>query len=142
MLGIWIGENESSKFWLSVINEIKNRGTKDILIASVDGLAGFPDAIKAVYPETEIQRCGLNQIRNSTKFISYKDIKSFTSDLKKIYKAVDEEAALAALEDLSDKLAKKYPLSLKSWKNNWSELSTYFKYPEELRRIVYTTNCS
>lgn len=140
VLGIWIGENESSKFWLSVINEIKNRGTKDILIASVDGLVGFPEAIKAVYPETEIQRCILHQIRNSTKFISYKDIKSFTSDLKKIYRAVSEEAAFAALEDLSDKWSKKYPLSVKSWKNNWGELSTYFKYPEELRRIVYTTN--
>jgi transposase-like protein len=140
VLGIWIGENESSKFWLSVINEIKNRGTKDILIASVDGLNGFPEAIKAVYPDTEIQRCILHQIRNSTKFISYKDIKSFTSDLKKIYKAATEEAALSALEDLEDKWAKKYPMAVKSWKNNWGELSTYFKYPEELRRIIYTTN--
>jgi transposase-like protein len=140
VLGIWIGENESSKFWLSVINEIKNRGTRDILIASVDGLNGFPDAIKAVFPDTEIQRCILHQIRNSTKFISYKDIKSFVSDLKKIYKAATEEAALSALEDLEEKWAKKYPLSVKSWKNNWGELSTYFKYPEELRRIIYTTN--
>jgi putative transposase len=140
VLGIWIGENESSKFWLSVINEIKNRGTKDILIASVDGLNGFSEAIKAVYPETEIQKCILHQIRNSTKFISYKDIKSFTADLKKIYKAATEEAAVSALEDLDEKWAKKYPLSVKSWKNNWGELSTYFKYPEELRRIIYTTN--
>lgn len=140
VLGIWIGENESSKYWLSVINEIKNRGTKDILIASVDGLNGFPEAIKAVFPDTEIQRCILHQIRNSTKFISYKDIKSFVSDLKKIYKAATEEVALSALEDLEDKWAKKYPLSVKSWKNNWSELSAYFKYPEELRRIMYTTN--
>jgi putative transposase len=140
VMGIWIGENESSKFWLSVINEIKNRGTKDILIASVDGLNGFPDAIKAVFPDTEIQRCILHQIRNSTKFISYKDIKSFVSDLKKIYKAATEEAALSALEDLEDKWTKKYPMAVKSWKNNWGELSTYFKYPEELRRIIYTTN--
>ena len=140
VLGIWIGENESSKYWLSVINEIKNRGTKDILIASVDGLNGFPEAIKAVFPETEIQRCILHQIRNSTKFISYKDIKSFVLDLKKIYKAATEEAALSALEDLEEKWAKKYPLSVKSWKNNWTELSAYFKYPEELRRIIYTTN--
>jgi transposase-like protein len=140
VLGIWIGENESSKYWLSVINEIKNRGTKDILIASVDGLNGFPEAIKAVFPDTEIQRCILHQIRNSTKFISYKDIKAFVSDLKKIYKAATEEAALSALEDLEEKWAKKYPLSVKSWKNNWSELSAYFKYPEELRRIMYTTN--
>jgi len=140
VIGIWIGENESSKYWLSVINEIKNRGTKDILIASVDGLNGFPEAIKAVFPDTEIQRCILHQIRNSTKFISYKDIKSFVSDLKKIYKAATEEAALSALDDLEEKWAKKYPLSVKSWKNNWSELSAYFKYPEELRRIMYTTN--
>jgi putative transposase len=140
VLGIWIGENESSKYWLSVINEIKNRGTKDILIASVDGLNGFPEAIKAVFPETEIQRCILHQIRNSTKFISYKDIKPFVLDLKKIYKAATEEAALSALEDLEEKWAKKYPLSVKSWKTNWSELSAYFKYPEELRRIIYTTN--
>ena len=140
VLGIWIGENESSKFWLSVINEIKNRGTKDILIASVDGLNGFPDAIKAVFPDTEIQRCILHQIRNSTRFISYKDIKSFMADLKKIYKAATEEAAASALEDLDDKWIKKYPMAVKSWKNNWAELSTYFKYPEELRRIIYTTN--
>ena len=140
VLGIWIGENESSKFWLSVINETKNRGTKDIVIASVDGLNGFPEAIRAVYPDTEIQRCILHQIRSSTKFISYKDIKSFVSDLKKIYKAATEEAALSALEDLEDKWAKKYPLSVKSWKNNWTELSAYFKYPEELCRIIYTTN--
>jgi putative transposase len=140
VLGIWIGENESSKYWLSIINEIKNRGTKDILIASVDGLNGFPEAIKAVFPETEIQRCILHQIRNSTKFISYKDIKSFVADLKKIYKAATEEAAISALEDLEEKWTKKYPLSVRSWKNNWGELSAYFKYPEELRRIIYTTN--
>jgi putative transposase len=140
VLGIWIGENESAKFWLSVITEIKNRGVKDILIASVDGLSGFNEAIKAVYPETEIQRCILHQIRNSTKFISYKDLKAFTSDLKKIYKAATEEAAASSLEDLEDKWAKKYPMAVKSWKNNWAELSTYFKYPEELRRIIYTTN--
>lgn len=140
VLGIWIGENESSKFWLSVITEIKNRGVKDILIASVDGLSGFNDAIKAVFPETEIQRCILHQIRNSTRFVSYKDIKSFTTDLKKIYKAATEEQAVSALDDLDEKWSKKYPMSVKSWKNNWGELSTYFKYPEELRRIIYTTN--
>ena len=93
-----------------------------------------------MYPDTEIQRCILHQIRNSTKFISYKDIKSFVSDLKKIYKAATEEAALSALEDLEEKWTKKYPMAVKSWKNNWGELSTYFKYPEELRRIIYTTN--
>lgn len=140
VLGIWIGETESAKFWLSVLNEIKNRGTKDILIISVDNLSGFSDAIKAVYPETEIQKCILHQIRNSTKFISYKDIKAFTSDLKKIYKAATEEAAASALDDLEDKWAKKYPLAVKSWRTNWAEVSTYLKYPEELRKIIYTTN--
>jgi len=140
VLGIWIGENESAKFWLSVINEIKNRGIKDILIVSVDNLSGFSDAIKAVYPETEIQKCILHQIRNSTRFISYKDIKAFTADLKKIYKAVNEEAALASLDELEERWSKKYPLAVKSWRTNWSELSTYLKYPEELRRIIYTTN--
>lgn len=140
VLGIWIGETESAKFWLSVLNEIKNRGTKDILIVSVDNLSGFSDAIKAVYPETEIQKCILHQIRNSTRFISYKDIKAFTADLKKIYKAATEEAALSALDELDDKWSKKYPLAIKSWRANWAELATYLKYPEELRRIIYTTN--
>jgi len=140
VLGIWIGENESAKFWLSMINEIKNRGTKDIPIVSVDNLSGLSDAIKAVYPETEIQKCILHQIRNSTRFISYKDIKAFTSDLKKIYKAVNEEAALASLDELEERWSKKYPLVVKSWRTNWVELSTYLKYPEELRRIIYTTN--
>jgi len=140
VLGIWIGENESAKFWLSVINEIKNRGVKDILIVSVDNLSGFSDAIKAVFPETEIQKCILHQIRNSTRFISYKDLKAFTADLKKIYKAVNEEAAVSALDELEERWAKKYPLAVKSWRTNWPELSTYLKYPEELRRIIYTTN--
>lgn len=140
VLGIWVGENESAKFWLSVINEIKNRGVKDILIVSVDNLSGFSDAIKAVFPETEIQKCILHQIRNSTRFISYKDIKAFTADLKKIYKAVNEEAAISALDELEERWAKKYPLAVKSWRANWAELSTYLKYPEELRRIIYTTN--
>ncbi|OFW64311.1 MAG: transposase [Actinobacteria bacterium RBG_19FT_COMBO_36_27] len=140
VLGIWVGENESAKFWLSVINEIKNRGVKDILIVSVDNLSGFSDAIKAVFPETEIQKCILHQIRNSTRFISYKDIKAFTADLKKIYKAATEEAAISALDKLEERWAKKYPLAIKSWRTNWAELSTYLKYPEELRRIIYTTN--
>jgi transposase-like protein len=140
VLGIWVGENESAKFWLSVINEIKNRGVKDILIVSVDNLSGFSDAIKAVFPETEIQKCILHQIRNSTRFISYKDLKAFTADLKKIYKAVNEETAISALDDLEERWAKKYPLAVKSWRTNWGELATYLKYPEELRRIIYTTN--
>ncbi len=140
ILGIYIGENESAKFWLSVINEVKNRGVKDILIASVDGLSGFNEAIKAAYPDTEVQRCIIHQIRNSTKFISYKDLKAFTADLKAIYKAASEEAALSALDGFDGKWGKKYPLAIKSWRANWPELATFFKYPNELRRVIYTTN--
>jgi len=140
VLGIWVGEAESAKFWLSVLNEIKNRGVKDILIISVDGLKGFSEAIESAYPETEIQKCVLHQIRASTRYVSYKDIKAFTSGLKKIYRAATEEKALAELDSFEEVWGKKYPLSIKSWRTNWSELSTYFKYPGELRRIIYTTN--
>lgn len=140
VLGIWIGEAESAKFWLSVLNEIKNRGVKDILIVSVDGLKGFSEAIASAFPETEVQRCIIHQIRASTRFISYKDIKAFISDLKKVYKAVNEKIALSELDNLEEKWGKKYPLSIKTWRDNWSELSTYFKYPDEVRRLIYTTN--
>ena len=140
ILGMWIGENESSRFWLNVLNEIKNRGTKDILIASVDNLTGFSDAIKAVFPKTEIQKCIIHQIRNSTKYVSYKDIKLFMADLKLVYQASTEEQAQEMLERLDEKWAKKYPSAIKSWRSNWVELSTYFKYPPELRKIIYTTN--
>jgi putative transposase len=140
VLGIWIGEAESAKFWLSVLNEIKNRGVKDILIISVDGLKGFSEAISSAFPETEVQRCIIHQIRTSTRFISYKDIKAFTTGLKKVYRAVNEEVAQKELESLEEAWGKKYPLSIKSWRDNWSELSTYFKYPEEIRRMIYTTN--
>lgn len=140
VLGIWVGEAESAKFWLSVLNEIKNRGVKDILIISVDGLKGFSQAIAGAFPDTELQRCIIHQIRTSTRFISYKDIKPFVADLKKIYKAVNEEVALSGLDALEDKWGKKYPLSIKTWKDNWAELSTYFKYPDEVRRLIYTTN--
>jgi putative transposase len=140
VLGIWVGEAESAKFWLSVLNEIKNRGVKDILIISVDGLKGFSEAIASAYPETEVQKCVLHQIRSSTRYISYKDIKAFTSDLKKIYRAATEELALKGLDSLEEIWGKKYPLSIKSWRVNWAELATYFKYPKELRKIIYTTN--
>ena len=140
VLGIWVGEAESAKFWLSVLNEIKNRGVKDILIISVDGLKGFTDAIASAYPETEIQKCVLHQIRNSTRYVSYKDIKAFTAGLKKIYRAATEKAALAELDSFEEVWGKKYPLSIRSWRTNWAELATYFKYPGELRRIIYTTN--
>lgn len=140
VLGMWIGGNESAKYWLGVLNELKNRGVEDIMIISVDGLTGFADAISAVFPKTEIQRCIVHQIRYTTKFVSYKDIKAFTKDLKQIYQAATEELALQALDELEEKWGKKYPSSVSSWRNNWPELSAYFKYPQELRKIIYTTN--
>lgn len=140
VLGMWVGGNESAKYWLGVLNEIKNRGVEDIMIVSVDGLTGFVDAIHAVFPNTEIQRCIVHQIRYSTKFISYKDIKSFMKDLKEVYQAPTEEIALQELEFLDNKWGTKYPSSISSWRNNWSTLATYFKYPAEIRRIIYTTN--
>lgn len=140
VMGMWIGGNESAKYWIGVLNEIRNRGTEDILIASVDGLTGFNDAIHAVYPNTEIQRCIVHQIRYSTRFVSYKDIKLFMADLKLIYQASTEEIALQQLDSLEHKWGKKYPSTISSWRNNWVELSTYFKYPPELRRLIYTTN--
>lgn len=140
VLGIWIGATESSKYWLGVLNGLKNRGVKDILIASVDGLTGFSEAIAAVYPKTEIQRCIIHQIRSSTRYVSYKDLKAFTAALKPIYKAPTEESALGALEELEAAWGKKHPVAIKSWRDHWDELSTMFKYPEELRRIIYTTN--
>lgn len=140
VLGMWIGGNESAKYWLGVLNEIKNRGVEDILIVSVDDLTGFGDAIHAVFPQTEIQRCIVQQIRYSTKFISYKDIKAFMKDLKLVYKADTEDLALTASDDLEETWGKKYPASIASWRNNWPQLCTYFKYPSEIRKIIYTTN--
>lgn len=140
VLGMWVGENESAKFWLSVMNEIKNRGTEDILIACVDGLTGFTDAIGAVYPQTEIQQCIIHQIRNCTKFVSYKDIKALMVDLKAVYGAPNEQDALYQLEVFDEKWGKKYPKIAISWRNNWVNLSTYFKYPQEVRTLIYTTN--
>ena len=140
VLGMWVGGNESAKYWLGVLNEIKNRGVEDIMIVSVDGLTGFGDAIHAVFPNTEIQRCIVHQIRYSTKFISYKDIKSFMKDLKEVYQAPTEDIALQKLDSLEEKWGAKYPSSISSWRNNWSTLATYFKYPAEIRRIIYTTN--
>ena len=140
VLGMWIGENESAKFWLSVLNELKNRGVQDILITCVDNLTGFSQAISACYPATEIQKCIIHQIRNSTRYVSYKDLKKVTADLKPIYKAVNEEAALVELDRFEEEWGKKYPLIVRSWRNNWSELATFFKYPPEIRKLIYTTN--
>ena len=140
VLGIYIGGNESAKFWLTVLNDLKNRGVKDILIASVDGLTGFSDAIKSVYPHTDIQRCIIHQIRYTLSFVSYKEKKEFAKDLKEIYTSPNEEAGYSALQELKEKWDKKYPYALRSWENNWSELRTFFKFSPEIRRIMYTTN--
>lgn len=140
VIGMWVGENESAKFWLSKLNELKSRGVEDILIACVDGLTGFANAIEAVYPQTQIQQCIIHQIRSSTQFVSYKDIKVLIADLKLVYKASTEENALLNLESFDEKWGKKYPKIAISWKNNWPRLSTYFKYPQEIRTLIYTTN--
>jgi transposase-like protein len=140
VLGMYVGENESAKFWLSIMNGLKNRGVKDILIACVDGLTGFPQAIDAVFPKTEIQQCIIHQIRNTTKFVSYKDIKALMTDLKRVYAAPTEDTALNELDSFENKWSQKYPKISKSWRDNWVNLSTYFKYPEAIRRIIYTTN--
>ncbi len=140
VLGMYVGENESAKFWLSIMNGLKNRGIQDILIACIDGLIGFPQAIEAVFPQTEIQHCVIHQIRNSTRFVSYKDIKALMADLKRVYAAATEEIALNELELFAEKWNQKYPKIYKSWMDNWATLSTYFKYPEAIRRLIYTTN--
>ncbi len=140
ILGMWVGENESSKYWLLVLNQLKERGLEDILIVSTDNLPGFSQAIEAVYPKAEIQKCIIHQIRNSTKYVSYKDIKELMKDLKAVYKAPTEDLALTNLGIFEEKWGKKYPMCVSSWKNNWTELSTYFKYPEGIRKLIYTTN--
>jgi len=140
VLGMWVGENESAKFWLGILNGLRNRGVEDILIACVDGLTGFTNAIEAVYPKTEIQQCIIHQIRNTTKFVSYKDIRELMVDLKKVYAAIDEQKALYELDFFDEKWSKKYPKIAVSWRTNWTNLSTYFKYPQEVRTLIYTTN--
>ncbi len=140
VLGRYVGENESAKFWLSIMNSLKNRGVEEILITCVDGLTGFPQAIEAVYPHAEIQQCIIHQIRNSTKYVSYKDLKKLMADLKKVYAAPDEQTALAYLEEFGERWDAKYPQIRKSWTERWANLSTYFKYPDAVRRLIYTTN--
>ena len=140
VLGMWVGENESAKFWATVLNSLKNRGVKDIFIACTDNLTGFSAAIEAVYPKTEIQNCIIHQLRNSSKYVSYKDLKALMADLKAVYAAVDEPAALDALDTFAEHWDKKYPKISQSWRNNWANLSTYFKFPQALRRLIYTTN--
>ena len=140
VLGMWVGENESAKYWATVLNGLKNRGVEDIFIACTDNLTGFSAAIGAVFPKTEIQNCIIHQLRNSSKYVSYKDIKELMADLRSVYAAVDESAALDALDAFSTKWETKYPKISRSWRENWANLSTYFKYPQEVRRLIYTTN--
>ena len=140
VLGMWVGENESAKYWLGILNSLKNRGVEDIFIVCVDGLNGFPNAIEAAYPKAEIQHCVIHQIRNSTRFVSYKDIKPLMSDLKAVYTAVDEQTALLNLDSFEETWGGKYPKTSRSWRENWANLSTYFKYPQEIRTLIYTTN--
>lgn len=140
ILGIWIGEHESSKFWLSVLNDLKSRGVLDVYLFCVDGLKGFQEAISAAYPKAQIQRCIIHQIRFSTRFVGYKDIKQLMADLKLVYRAVTEEEALENLMAFKEKWGRKYPSCVKTWEDNWDILNTFFAYPPEIRKIIYTTN--
>lgn len=140
VLGMWVGENESAKFWTTVLNGLKNRGVQDIFIACTDNLTGFSAAINAVFPKTDVQNCIIHQLRNSSKYVSYKDIKKLMADLKAVYAASDEQAALYALDEFEGAWGKKYPQIASSWRENWANLSTYFKFPSEVRRLIYTTN--
>ena len=140
VLGIWIGANESSKFWLSVLNDLKNRGVQNVLIFCVDGLNGFKEAIGATFPFAKIQRCIIHQIRSSMKYIPYKDRKAFVADLKGVYTAVNEEIAMDNLLAMKDRWGNKYPNAIKSWEDNWDNLSTFFAFPGNIRKIIYTTN--
>lgn len=139
-LGFWSVEQESARFWLQILNSLKSRGLKDVLIFSSDGLTGLNEAIQTAFPASETQRCIVHQIRNSTRYVSYKDRKELCQDLKRIYRAVDKKAARAALDDFAAKWDDKYSYIAKSWYQNWDELATYFKYPSEIRRLIYTTN--
>ncbi|KHS95158.1 transposase [Pectobacterium parvum] len=138
LLGMWLAENEGAKFWLNVLTELKNRGLQDILIACVDGLKGFPDAINSVYPQTHIQLCIIHMVRNSLKYVSWKDYKAVTSGLKAVYQAPTEEAALMALDAFA--WDDKYPQISKSWRAHWENLNTFFNYPPDIRKAIYTTN--
>lgn len=140
VLGLYISENEGANFWLQVLTDLSNRGVDDILIACIDGLKGFPEAIEAIFPDTEVQLCIVHQIRNSLKYVASKNQKEFMIDLKRVYQASTKDIAEVELDNLEEKWDKKYPIVIKSWRNNWERLSQYFKYPEEIRRIIYTTN--
>jgi len=140
VLGLWVAENEGAKFWMGVLAELKNRGVADILIACMDGLSGFPEAVRAVYPDTRVQLCIVHMVRNSTRFVSYKDLKQVCADLKAVYSAASEAAALEALAKFREKWDAKYPMIAQSWERHWDDLSEFFKYPPEIRKVIYTTN--
>jgi len=137
---LYLNESEGAKFWLQVLTDLSNRGVKDILIASVDGLKGFPEAINSVFPETEVQLCIVHQIRNSLKYIGSKYQKQFAKELKKVYQAFTKEEAEIELDKLEEKWGKRYPIVFSSWRNKWDNLSVYFKYPADIRKVIYTTN--
>jgi len=140
VLGLYLSENEGANFWLQVLTDLSNRGINDILIACVDGLKGFPEAIETIFPATEVQLCVVHQIRNSLRYVGSKNQKEFMVDLKRVYKAINKDLAESELDILEEKWNDKYPIVIKSWRNNWERLSQYFKYPEDIRRIIYTTN--
>jgi putative transposase len=140
VLGMYVSHSEGANFWLGVISDLKQRGVEDILIACIDNLRGFEEAIKTIYPETEVQSCVVHQIRNSLKYVASKDQKIFMAELKPVYKAANESQALDEFSKLKEKWQKKYPMVISSWENNWPKLSTYFKYPEAIRKLIYTTN--
>ena len=140
ILSITVGANETSKFWLGMLNDLKNRGVKDVLFFCVDGLPGFKEAIQAVYPQAEIQRCVIHMLRNSFKYVNYNDLKKFSSDFKAVYNAPNETAALSELENIKEKWGKKYPYAISNWENNWEDVSSFFQFSNDIRRIMYTTN--
>jgi len=140
LLGLYLSESEGANYWLSVLTDLHNRGVKDILIASVDGLTGFPEAIGSIYPDTEVQLCVIHQIRNSMKYVASKNQKEFMQDLKPVYRASTKQEAEMALDALEDKWGKQYPLVINSWRRKWENLSVYFKYPDYIRKVIYTTN--
>jgi transposase-like protein len=140
LLGMWLSENEGSRFWLGVLTELQNRGVKDVLIACVDGLTGFPEAINAVFPQTDIQLCIVHMVRNSLKYVPWKDYKAVTADLKTIYQSTTEEAGLLALRQFGERWDEKYPQISRSWLNHWENLNTFFDYPADIRKAIYTTN--
>jgi transposase-like protein len=140
ILGLYLSESEGANFWLSVVTDLQNRGVEDVLIAAVDGLKGFPEAINAVFPQTEVQLCIIHQIRNSMKYVASKHQKAFMADLKPVYRAANKGAAETALDELEARWGQQYPIVIKSWRSKWDNLSVYFKYPADIRRVIYTTN--